>query len=213
MGPPLAECSFPPGRIFSPACTAVRTETLASVNSADPAPASFGRCSPPPADGCPVFIPVCLASAPMLLIFIFLLMAAYAVPPLLLANSGLGDRLAILFGGFVLALAFLLQTGEVHVCWLLSPSADLLALAHCSSGIFPPSPPTKVSTPYAAHPVDLAAGHPLHHLLLILAYLLFSSAFFGFPGRSFPGFPDPAAGNLHRLCNGSQTADARSGNS
>jgi len=125
---------------------------------------------------------------PLVLLFFGLTLLAalaYALPPLRLMNSGFGElALAIFLADLIPALAFLLQTDELHRLLTLAVfSLTCLALAFFIAMDFP------------AYAADLKRGRrsllirlnwqravPLHHLLILVAYSIFAAApFLGFP--------------------------------
>jgi 1,4-dihydroxy-2-naphthoate octaprenyltransferase len=123
----------------------------------------------------------------ILFIFEFLFMVAYAIPPLRLSKSGYGELvLAVYLGTLIPSQAFLLQYGQLHR--LLSFTTfplTLLSLAYLMVRNF---------TTFAT---DLKLGNhtlltrlqwhravPIHHFLVLAAFLLFASApFLGYPWR------------------------------
>jgi 1,4-dihydroxy-2-naphthoate octaprenyltransferase len=132
-------------------------------------------------------------SADILIILAFLLLVAYAIPPLRLSETGYGELvLGITLGTLVPALAFLLQYGQLHR--LLSFSTfplTLLALAYLLVCNFP------------TYATDQKLGHhtlltrltwqraiPIHHFMVLTAFLLFAAApFLEYPwGLVWPVF-------------------------
>jgi 1,4-dihydroxy-2-naphthoate octaprenyltransferase len=105
----------------------------------------------------------------------FVMALAYAVPPLRLSNSGYGELLqAILVANFIPALAFLLQTGELHR--LLALMTFPLTFLYLSSAI---------ARSLRSYGEDMRRerlsmlvrlgwqrGMSLHNVLILVAYLL-----------------------------------------
>lgn len=110
---------------------------------------------------------------------------AYGVPPLRLVNTGFGElTLAILIADLIPALAFLLQTGELHrLLVIVAIPLTALALAFF------------IVLNFSAYAIDIKyvrrtlltrlgweRAVPLHHFLILTAYLLFAiSPLLGFP--------------------------------
>ncbi|MDI6768377.1 MAG: hypothetical protein QMD04_01720 [Anaerolineales bacterium] len=121
------------------------------------------------------------------LALIFLLLIAFAVPPLRLVNAGFGEfALAILFADFIPALAFLLQADEFHrLLPLVNFPLTLLALAYFLILDFPSfASDQKYGRSSLLIRLTWPRAIPLHHMLLLAAYTLFVAApLFGFPWR------------------------------
>jgi 1,4-dihydroxy-2-naphthoate octaprenyltransferase len=115
----------------------------------------------------------------ILLALDLLLIIAYAVPPARLAEKGYGELiLAFVLATLLPALSFLLQADEFHrLLPLISFPLTLMALAYLLASDFP------------TFSADLNMGHrslltrltwqraiPVHHVLIIAAFLLFSLA-------------------------------------
>jgi 1,4-dihydroxy-2-naphthoate polyprenyltransferase len=112
-------------------------------------------------------------------------LVAYALPPLRLAEVGFGELvMAVYLGTLSPAFAFLLENGDVHrLLTFATFPLTLLALAYFLIVDFP------------TYATDLKLGRyslltrltwqraiPIHHLLLLAAFLLFAAApFFGIP--------------------------------
>lgn len=118
---------------------------------------------------------------------IFLLLMAYSVPPLRLVNAGFGEfALAILFADLIPVLAFLLQADEFHrLLPLVTFPLTLLALAYWLVLDFPTfASDQKYGRSTLLIRLNWPRAIPLHHALLLAAYILFVAApFFGFPWR------------------------------
>jgi 1,4-dihydroxy-2-naphthoate octaprenyltransferase len=121
------------------------------------------------------------------LALIFLLLMAYSVPPLRLVNAGFGEfALAILFADLIPVLAFLLQADEFHrLLPLVTFPLTLLALAYWLVLDFPTfASDQKYGRSTLLIRLTWPRAIPLHHALLLAAYILFVAApFFGFPWR------------------------------
>jgi 1,4-dihydroxy-2-naphthoate octaprenyltransferase len=116
---------------------------------------------------------------------IALVMVAYALPPIHLAELGFGELvLAVFMGTLVPTWAFLLQYGGVHRLLALATfPLSLLALAYF------------LVTDFPMYAIDLKQEHhslltriswqraiPVHHFLVLAAFLIFASApLVGFP--------------------------------
>lgn len=121
------------------------------------------------------------------LALIFLLLMAYSVPPLRLVNAGFGEfALAILFADFIPVLAFTLQADEFHrLLPLVTFPLTLLAVAYLLALDFPTfASDQKYGRRTLLIRLTWPRAIPLHHALLLAAYVLFVTApFFGFPWR------------------------------
>jgi len=118
---------------------------------------------------------------------VFLLLMAYSVPPLRLVNAGFGEfALAILFADFIPVLAFILQADEFHrLLPLVTFPLTLLALAYWLVLDFPTfASDQKYGRNTLLIRLTWPRAIPLHHALLLAAYILFIVApIFGFPWR------------------------------
>jgi 1,4-dihydroxy-2-naphthoate octaprenyltransferase len=116
---------------------------------------------------------------------IILFMVAYALPPLHLAENGFGELImAVYIGTLSPALAFLLENGEVHrLLTFATFPLTLLALAYFLVIAFPSyGTDMKLGRQSLLTRLTWQRAIPIHHLLLLGAYLFFASApFFGFP--------------------------------
>jgi len=112
---------------------------------------------------------------------IFLSMVAYATPPLRLSARGYGELvLAIYMGTCIPAFAFLLQSGTIHhLLSFVTFPLTLLALAFLLVSNFPTfATDLKYARLSLLTRLTWQRAIPIHHLLIILAYLFFSSALF-----------------------------------
>ena len=109
----------------------------------------------------------------------FLSMVAYAIPPIRLSANGYGELvLAIYLGTFVPAFAFLLQSGVFHhLLSFVTFPLTLLALAFLLVSNFPTfATDLKYARLSLLTRLTWQRAIPIHHLLILLAYLFFSSA-------------------------------------
>ncbi len=150
-----------------------------------------------------------------LLILIFLFLLTFAIPPLRLSESGYGELiLAVYFATLIPALAFLLQAGAYHRLLAMTTfPLTLLALAYLLVQDFPGfAADQKFERHTLLTRMTWQHAIPIHHLLVISAYLLFAAApLFGYPwGLVWPVFLVlPFAGVqvfwLQRIANGGRT--------
>jgi 1,4-dihydroxy-2-naphthoate octaprenyltransferase len=123
----------------------------------------------------------------ILLLLDFLLLAAYAVPPFRLSESGFGElALAVSISTLVPAASFLFHAGEYHrlvqmTCFPLT----LLLLAYLLVADFQSfAADQKVERRTLLTRLGWQRAVPLHHILVLAAFLLFaSSPLFGMPAR------------------------------
>ncbi len=114
-----------------------------------------------------------------LLLLALVALLAYAVPPVRLVDRGFGElTLAILLADLVPAIAFLLQAGEFHrLLAMVTFPLTTLALAFFLASDFPTF---ATDLKFDRHTMLTRLGWqravPLHHLLLLIAYLLFAAA-------------------------------------
>jgi len=153
--------------------------------------------------------------AGILFVLAFLVMVAYAVPPMRLSETGFGELvLAVTFGTLLPALAFLLQFGQAHR--LLSVATfplTLLALAYLLVCNFPTfASDQKLGRRTLLTRLTWQRAVPIHHFLILAAFLLFAAApFLGTPwGLVWPVFlalPFAAIQIvwLQRIANGGRT--------
>jgi 1,4-dihydroxy-2-naphthoate octaprenyltransferase len=133
------------------------------------------------------------ASAGVVLGLMVVLFIAYAIPPLRLSERGYGELiLAIYLGTLLPILAFLLQVSEFHrLLTFATFPITLLALAYLLVWNFPTF---AADQKFGRHTLltRLTWQHaiPIHHFLLLAAFLLFAIAsFLGFPwGLVWPVF-------------------------
>ena len=120
-----------------------------------------------------------------LLILAFLLLLAYAIPPLRLSESGFGEFLIASYIAILLpALAFLLQAETLHrLVSLVTFPLLLLAIAWLLVLDFPTfAADQRVGRYTLLTRLTWQRAIPLHHLLVLAAFLLFAAApFFGVP--------------------------------
>ena len=124
--------------------------------------------------------------SPVVMIFMSLSLAtvlAYAVPPLRLVDAGFGEfTLAVHIAVIATALGFVLQTGEYHrVVAIVSFPLTMLALAYFLILDFPTFlNDEKYDRRTLLRSMGWERAVPLHHGLVLGAYLLLGSAtFFG----------------------------------
>jgi 1,4-dihydroxy-2-naphthoate octaprenyltransferase len=154
-------------------------------------------------------------SAGILLLLATLFMICYAVPPMRLVEAGYGELVqAVMLGTLVPALAFLLQYDRFHR--LLSFATfplTLLALAYLLACNFPTfAADQKLGRRTLLTGLTWQRAVPIHHLLLLAAYLLFATApLLGYPWALvwpvFLGLPFAAIQIiwLQRIANGGRT--------
>jgi len=154
-------------------------------------------------------------SAVLLIMLAFLFLIAYAIPPLRLAETGYGELvLAVYLGTILPALGFLLQYGKFHrLLPFTTFPLTLLSLAYLLLCNFP----TFATDQKLGHHTLLTRltwqrAVPIHHFLVLAAFLLFSSApFLEYPwGLIWPVFlalPFVAIQMiwLQRIANGGRT--------
>jgi 1,4-dihydroxy-2-naphthoate octaprenyltransferase len=130
----------------------------------------------------------------LLFLAISLLMSlAYAVPPLRLIYSGYGELLqAILLANFFPALAFMLQTGELHrlLALLTFPLTFLYLSAGLARSLRTYAEDMRRERLSMLVRLGWQRGMNLHNLLILAAYLLLGvSVLLGLPWRlAFPAF-------------------------
>ncbi len=116
---------------------------------------------------------------------IILFLVVYALPPMQLGERGYGELiLAVYLGTLLPSLSFLLQYGEFHrLLTFATFPLTLLALAYFLVCDFPTyATDQKLGRHSLLTRLTWQRAIPVHHLLLLAAFLLFSSApFFGFP--------------------------------
>jgi 1,4-dihydroxy-2-naphthoate octaprenyltransferase len=154
-------------------------------------------------------------SADILFGVAFLLLVAYAIPPMRLSEAGYGELvLAVTLGTIIPALAFLFQYGQLHR--LLSFTTfplTLLALAYLLICNFPAfATDQKLGRHTLLTRLTWQRAVPVHHFLILGAFLLFAAEpFLEYPwGLVWPVFlaiPLAAAQiiSLQRIANGGHT--------
>jgi len=132
-------------------------------------------------------------STEILLLVVFLLLVAYAVPPLHLSGSGYGELvMALCLGTLIPVLAFLLQVNQIHR--LLSFTTfplTLLALAYLLVCNFPTfASDQKLGRHTLLTRLTWQRAVPIHQFLVLTAFLVFSAApFLEYPwGMVWPVF-------------------------
>jgi 1,4-dihydroxy-2-naphthoate octaprenyltransferase len=155
-----------------------------------------------------------LTSAVLLLV-VFLFLVAYAVPPLRLSESGYGELvLAVYFATLLPAFSFLLQQDGYHRLLAMTTfPLTLLVLAYLLVVDFPAfAVDQKLGRRTLLTRLTWQRAIPVHHLLILMAFLLFAAApILGFPwGLFWPVFLAlPFAGFqifwLQRIANGGRT--------
>jgi 1,4-dihydroxy-2-naphthoate octaprenyltransferase len=125
----------------------------------------------------------------------FLILVAYAVPPLRLSETGYGElALAVSTAAFVPAASFLFHADEFHrILPLTSFPLSFLALACLLISDFPTfATDQKLERCTLLTRLGWQRAVPLHHMLVLAAFLLFASTpFFGIPWRMiWPVFLD-----------------------
>jgi 1,4-dihydroxy-2-naphthoate octaprenyltransferase len=131
--------------------------------------------------------------AGILLMLTVLFFVAYAIPPLRLSEAGYGElAMAVALGTLFPALAFLLQYGEFHrLLTFATFPLTLLALAYFLVNDFPTfATDHKLGRHTLLTRLTWQHAIPIHHLLVLLSFLIFAAApFFGFPwGLIWPVF-------------------------
>ena len=136
------------------------------------------------------------ALTPVVILFLglsLIAVLAYAVPPLRLVDAGLGEfTLAVHIAMVAPALGFVLQQGEYHrLVAIISFPLTLLALAYLLVLDFPTfAVDEKYDRGTLLRSLGWQRAIPLHHILVIGAYLLLASALlFGLAwGLVWPAF-------------------------
>lgn len=132
-------------------------------------------------------------SADIILVVALLFLVAFAVPPMHLSKAGYGELvLAVYLGTLLPALAFLLQYGQLHrlLSFTTFPTT-LLALAYLLVCNFPTFAITqKLGRQTLLTRLTWQRAVPIHHLLVLVAFLLFAAApFLNYPvGLVWPVF-------------------------
>jgi len=132
-------------------------------------------------------------STDILIVILFILMVAYAVPPLRMSETGYGELiLAVTQGTLLPAIAFLLQYGQFHrlLAFTTFP-LTLLALAYLLVCNFPTfATDTKLGRHTLLTRLTWQRAIPIHHFMVLAAFLLFAAApFLEYPwGLVWPVF-------------------------
>jgi 1,4-dihydroxy-2-naphthoate octaprenyltransferase len=123
--------------------------------------------------------------ADILLVLAFLFLVGYAVPPMRLSETGYGELiLAIYLGTLLPALAFLLQYGQLHrLLSITTLPLTLLAVAYLLVCNFPSfATDQKLGRRSLLTRLTWQRAVPIHHFLVLAAFLLFAAApFLGYP--------------------------------
>jgi 1,4-dihydroxy-2-naphthoate octaprenyltransferase len=120
-------------------------------------------------------------SAGILSVLAFLLLMAYAVPPLRLSETGYGELVLAIFMGTILpALGFLLQFGKLHrLLTFTTFPLTLLALAYLLVQDFPTfATDQKLTRHTLLTRLTWQYAVPIHHILILFTFLIFSFAAF-----------------------------------
>ena len=124
-------------------------------------------------------------SANILLVLAFLLLMAYAVPPMRISETGYGELvLAVTLGTLLPALAFLLQYGQFHrLLSLTTFPLTLLTMAYLLVCNFPTfANDQKLGRKSLLTRLTWQRAVPTHHFLVLSAFLLYSAApIIGYP--------------------------------
>ncbi len=131
--------------------------------------------------------------AGILFVLAFLFMIAYAVPPMRLFETGYGELvLAVTLGTLLPALAFLLEYDQFHrLLSVITFPLTLLALVYLLVCNFPTfATDQKLGRHTLLTRLTWQRAVPIHHLLILAAFLLFAAApFLGIPwGLVWPVF-------------------------
>ena len=117
--------------------------------------------------------------ADFFLVMIFVLLMAYAVPPVRLVDRGFGELvLAVLWANFYPALAYLLQSEDFfRLLPLVTFPLTLLALSYLLIYSFPHfATDLKYNRRSLLVQLTWPRAIPIHHFLVVAAYLLFAIA-------------------------------------
>jgi 1,4-dihydroxy-2-naphthoate octaprenyltransferase len=123
--------------------------------------------------------------ADILIILAFLFLLGYSIPPLRLSVTGYGELvLAITLGTLFPALSFLIQYGQFHrLLSLTTFPLTLLALSFLLINNFPSFAVDQIMSRHTLL-TRLTWQHaiPIHHFMILAAFLLFAGApFLGYP--------------------------------
>ena len=124
-------------------------------------------------------------SSGFLFLLAFLFLVAYATPPMRFAEIGYGELvLAVTYGTLLPTLAFLLQYNQLHRLLALTTfPLSLLALAYFLVNNFPTfATDLKLGRNTLLTRLTWQRAIPIHHFLVLSAFLLFAAApFLGYP--------------------------------
>ena len=118
-------------------------------------------------------------SVDILLVLAFLFLLAYAVPPMRISETGYGELvLAVTLGTLAPALAFLLQFGQFHrLLSLTTFPLTLLVMAYLLVCNFPSfAKDQKLGRKSLLSRLTWQRAVPIHHFLVLSAFLLYSAA-------------------------------------
>jgi len=118
-------------------------------------------------------------SVDILLVLAFLFLLAYAVPPMRISETGYGELvLAVTLGTLTPALAFLLQFGQFHrLLSLTTFPLTLLVMAYLLVCNFPSfAKDQKLGRKSLLSRLTWQRAVPIHHFLVLSAFLLYSAA-------------------------------------
>jgi 1,4-dihydroxy-2-naphthoate octaprenyltransferase len=124
-------------------------------------------------------------SAGLLFILVFILLCGYAIPPMRVSEKGFGEPiLAVTLGSFIPAIALLLQYDQLHrLLSFTSFPLTLLALSYLLISNFPTfATDQKLGRNSLLTRMTWQRAIPIHHFLVLLAFLLLALApFLGIP--------------------------------
>lgn len=154
-------------------------------------------------------------SVVILLSLAFLFLVAYAIPPMRISETGYGELvLAVTLGTLIPALAFLLQYGQFHrLLSLTTFPLTLLAISYLLVCNFPTfANDQKLGRKSLLSRLTWQRAVPIHHFLVLSAFLLYSAApFLEYPSSLvwpvFLAFPFAVLQIfwLQRIANGGRT--------
>jgi 1,4-dihydroxy-2-naphthoate octaprenyltransferase len=123
--------------------------------------------------------------ADVLIVLAFLFLLAYSIPPLRFSETGYGELiLAITLGTVFPALSFLIQYGQFHrLLSITTFPLTLLALSYLLIFNFPTfASDQKMGRHTLLTRLTWQRAIPIHHFLILAAFLLFAGApFLGYP--------------------------------
>ncbi len=117
-------------------------------------------------------------SAFFFLLLSLLLILGYAIPPFRFINRGFGEFVLAVHIAYVIpSIAYILQSGETHRFLLISIPLTFLAFAYFIVMDFPAfASDSKYNRSTLLTRLGWERVVPLHHLFVLLAYLLFAAA-------------------------------------